>query len=104
MIRNSEVLTGEANRISLVSARRTKMQEDHPIIAERAILVNTIEQTWISEVGEQTRFGRTIPESVDALVKIMRWLSHLGSGKIDGSRLETRHNIRHNFRTNGIGF
>jgi hypothetical protein len=103
MIQNSEVLAAEANRISLVSARRTATQEDYLAIAERAIPVNTVEQTWISEVGEKARVGRAIPGLVNTLVKITEWLAHLGGGRIDDSYLEARHNVHHNFRINGIG-
>ena len=103
MIQKKEVLTREDNRISLISTKRTTTQEDHPTIAEREIPVNTTEQTWIFEVGEKTRVSRTIPRLVSTLVKIIKWLSHLGSGKIDDSCLESRHNIHHNFRIKGIG-
>ena len=102
MIQNSEVLTGEANRTSLVSARRTITQEDYLTITERQIPVYMTEQSWIFEVGEKTCVGRTTPKLVNALVKIIKWLYHLGSAKIDESRLESRQNIHHNFRINGI--
>ncbi len=103
MTQKNEVLTGEANRISLISARRTTTQEDYLTITEREIPVNTTEQTWISEVGDKTRAGRATPRLVNTLAKITKWLNHLGSGKIDDSYLESRHNIHHNFRINGIG-
>jgi len=102
MIQNSEVLAGEANRISLISTTRPATQEDYLAIAERAIPVNTVEQTWIFEVGEKARVGRTTPEFVNPLVKSIEWLNHLGSGKINESRLASRHNVHHNFRINGI--
>jgi hypothetical protein len=102
MVQSSEVLAGEANRISLVSARRTITREDYPAIAEAAIPVSTTEQTWIFEIGEKTRVGRTTPEFVNPLVKIVEWLNHLGSGKINDSRLASRHNVHHNFRINSI--
>jgi len=79
------------------------MLEDYPTIAERAIPANVIEQSWIFEGGEDSRAGRTTPTLVNALVKILEWVNHFGSGKIDESRLEARHNIHHNFRINGIG-
>jgi hypothetical protein len=104
MIQNSEVLTREDNWISLVSARRATTQEGYLAIAEREIPVNAIEQTWIFEVGEEARADRTYPALVNALVKITKWLNHLGSGRIDDSYLGSRHNIRHNFKTNGIRF
>jgi hypothetical protein len=102
MIQSSEVLTREDNRISLVSARRTTTQEDYLAIAEMEIPVNTIEQSWIFEAGEKARVGRTTPELVNTLVKIIKWLNHVGSGKIDDCCLESRHNIHHNLRINGI--
>jgi hypothetical protein len=80
------------------------MQEHYLTVTERAIPVNAISQTWIFEVGEQTRANRTTPTLVNALVKITRWLNHLGSGKIDDGCLESRHNIHHDFKTNGIRF
>jgi len=103
MIQNSEVLTRENNRISLVSARRATMQEGSVAIAERAIPANMIDQTWIFEVGEKVRAGRTTPSLVNTLVRVTDWLNHLGSRKIDDSCLEARHSIHHNFRINGIG-
>jgi hypothetical protein len=102
MMHSSEVPAGQASRISLGSARRTTAQLDYPVIAETAIPVNVTEQAWIFKLGEEIRVGRTTPRLVNALVKIMKWLNHLGSGKIDDSHLESRYNIPHNFRTNGI--
>jgi hypothetical protein len=103
MVQKNEVLTQEDNRISLISTRRTTTQEDCLTITERELPVNTTEQAWIFEVGEKTRAGRTIPKLVNIFAKIIKWLNRLGSGKIDDSRLESRHNIHHNFRTKGIG-
>jgi len=103
MIQKKEVLIKDDNRIRLISTKRTTTQEDHPTITERKIPVNTTEQTWIFEVGEKTRIRRTTPKLVNTLVKIIKWLNHLGSGKIDDSCLESRHNIHHNFRIKGIG-
>jgi hypothetical protein len=103
MIQNSEVLTREANRISLVSPRRTATQEDYLTIAEREMPVNTTEQTWIFEAGEEARVGRITPRLVSTLANFIKWLNHLDGGKIDDSCLEARHNIHHNFRINGIG-
>jgi hypothetical protein len=103
MIQKNEVLTLAENRISFISTRQTAMQEDYLTIAEREMPVNTTEQTWIFEVGEKTRVGRTTPRLVNTLANIIKWLNHLGSGKIDESRLESRQNIHHNFRINGIG-
>jgi len=103
MIQKNEVLTREDNRISLISTKRATTQEDHRTITERDIPVNTIEQTWIFEVGEKTRVSRTTPNPVNTLVKILKWLSHLGSGKIDDSCSESRQNTHHNLTIKGIG-
>jgi hypothetical protein len=103
MVQKNELLTREDNRISLIATRRATTQEDYPTVTERELPVNTTEQTWISEAGEKTRAGRTIPKLVSTFAKIIKWLNRLGSGKIDDSRLESRHNIHHNFRTKGIG-
>ena len=103
MIRNSEALRREDDRISLISMGGTAMQHDYVTITERELPLNTIGQSWIFEVGEEARVGRTTPRLLDTLVRIMRWLSHLGSARIDDSRLESRHNIDHNFRINSIG-
>jgi hypothetical protein len=103
MTQKNEVLIREDNRISLISTKRTTTQENHPTVTERKIPVNTTEQTWIFEVGEKACVSRTTPRSVNILVKIIKWLSHLGSVKIDDSCLESRHNIHHNFRIKGIG-
>ena len=79
------------------------MQEDYLAVTEREIPVNTTEQTWIFEAGEKARVGRTAPRLVNTLLKVVKWLNHVGSGKIDESGLESRHNIHHNFRMTGIG-
>ena len=102
MVRKNEVLTREENRICFAAARRTATQEACPSITEREIPVDTIEQTWILDVGEPTRGARPTPNLVNTLVRVMKWLNHLGGGEIDESRLGSRHNIHHNFRTNGI--
>ena len=103
MIQNSEVLTREKNRISVISAGGTTMQESYLAVTERAIPVNAISQTWIFEVGEKTLVSRTTPQLVNTLLKVVKWLNHVGSGEIDDSCLESRHNIHHNFRMKGIG-
>jgi hypothetical protein len=103
MVQKSDVLTRQDNRISLVSARRTTTQEDYLTMTEREIPVNMSEQSWIFEGGEKTRAGRTTPKFADTLAKVVGWLNHVGSGRIDESRLEARHNIHHEFRINGIG-
>jgi hypothetical protein len=102
MIQKNEVLTREDNRISLTSTKRTT-QEDHPTIIERTVPVNTTEQTRIFEVGEKIRASKTTPKLMNTLVKIIKCLSHLGSGKIDDSRLESRQNIHHNITIKRIG-
>ncbi len=103
MTQKTEVLAREASHISLVSARGATRKEDYLTITERQIPVDTIEQAWIFEVGEEARVGRTTPRLVNTLAKITRWLNRLGSGKVDESYLESRHDIHHNFRGKGIG-
>jgi hypothetical protein len=103
MTQKNEALTREDNRIPLISTERTATQEGYPTITEREIPVNTTEQSWIFEVGEEHRVGRTTTRLLHSVVKIINWLSHLGSGKIDDSCLEARHNIHHNVRAKGIG-
>lgn len=104
MVQNSKVLTREANPISPIATGSATTLEDYPIMTEREVPMSTIGQTWTFEFGEDIPVDRTVPKSVNTLVKIVRWLNHVGSGKIDGGLLESRHNIRHGFRTNGIGF
>lgn len=103
MVQSNDVLTGEVNRNSLISARRTTTQENYPLVAETAIPVSETEQAWVFKPGEPTYIHRTAPELLNPFVKIVNWLNHLGSGKIDDSCLESRHNIHHNFSINGIG-
>ena len=104
MTQKNEVLTREANRISLICTRRATTQEDCLTMTEREIPVDTIEQTCVFEVGEETRVGRTTPKLLSTLVKTIKRLNHPGSGIIDESRLESRHNIHSNFRANDIRF
>src|SRR5512136_1063702 len=103
MIRRSEVLTRENNRISVISAGGTTMQEDYLAVTEAAMPVNAIERTWIFELGEKAHPSRTTPQLANTIARIVNWLSHFGSAKIDDGCLESRHNIHHNFRINGIG-
>ena len=103
MIQKNEVLTRKYNRIALISTKRTTTQENHPPIVERNMPVNTTEQTWIFEAEDKTRASGTTPKLVNTLVKIIKWLSHLGSGKIDDSYLESRQNIHHNITIKRIG-
>jgi hypothetical protein len=103
MIQKNEVSTRENNCISLVCARRTATQGNCLTITERETPVNATEQTWIFEVGEETPFSRINPKLVDALVKAMKWLNHLGSGKIDDSCLESKQDTNHNLTIKGIG-
>jgi hypothetical protein len=100
MVQNSEVLIGEDNRISLISARRIAAQKDYLAVAERAMGVTGA--TWTFEVGDRHRVTRTTPRLANTIVKIANWLGHLGSGKISDGYLESRHNIHHDFKTNGI--
>jgi hypothetical protein len=103
MVQKNEVLTREDNYIPLICRERTATQDDCLAITERGIAVSATEQSWIFEVGEETRAGRTTPKLANTLAKIVNWLHHLGSRRIDDSRLEARHNIHHNFSINGIG-
>ena len=103
MIQKNEVLTREDNCISLISTKRTTTQEDHPTIAERKMPVNMTEQTWIFKVGQETPVIRTTAKPVNTLVEILKWLNHLGSGKIDDGCLESRQNTHHNLTIKGIG-
>jgi hypothetical protein len=100
MVQNSEVLIREDNRISLISARRITAQEDYLAVAERALPMTG--PTWTFEVGEKHLVTRTTPRLANTLVKMANWLGRLGSGKISDGYLESRHNIHHDFRTNGI--
>ena len=103
MIQKNEVLTREDNCISLVCARQTAAQGNCLTITERETPVNATEQTWIFEVEEKTRASRTTTKPVNTLMKIMKWLHYLGSGKIDNSCLESRQNTHHNITIKGIG-
>ena len=103
MTRKNEVLAREDNCIPLICRGRTTVQEDYLTMTQGETPMNAIEQTWIFEVGEQIRVGGTTPRLPSTLVRIMKWLKHLGSGNVDENRLEARHNVRHNFRAKGIG-
>jgi hypothetical protein len=103
MIQKNEVLTREDNCISVISTKRATTRRAHRTIAERKIPVNTIEQTCIFQVREEICAIRTTPRIVNTLVKIMKWLSHLGSGKIDDSCLESRQNMHYNITIKRIG-
>ena len=103
MIQKHEVLTQEDNSISPIYTKRITMQEGHLTVSERKIPVNATEQTWIFDVEGKSRVSRTIPKFVNTLVNIMKWLNHLGSGKIDDSHLNSRQNNGYNFRIKGIG-
>ena len=104
MVENSEVLARGANRISLVSVRQATTQEDYLAIAERALPVGAIEQIWIFGVGDTTRIGRKTSKLANIFLGIVNWLNHLGGRKIDESRLEARHSVHHNVKTNGVRF
>jgi hypothetical protein len=103
MTQRNEVLTREDNRISIIPIGGATMQQDYMVITEREMPANMIEQTWILEAGEKARVGGTAPRLVNTLLKVVKWLNHVGSGEIDDGCLESRHNIHHNFRINGIG-
>jgi len=99
MIRNSKVLTEEANHISLVSARRAATQGGCMSIIERQIPVNAPEQNWMFEVAK-TPVNIMTSGRMSPVVRAAKWLNHLGNGRIDDSRLQATHN---DFRVNGIG-
>jgi hypothetical protein len=103
MIQNSKVLAGEANPISLVSTGRTAMQEEYVSIAERRIPVSMSEQSWTFEVAQKAPTNRMTPGQVNPLVRIAKWLNHLGNGRISESYLESRSTVPTNFRIGGIG-
>ena len=103
MTQKNEVLTREDNCISLTSTTKTAIQKDYATIAERKIPMNITEQTWLFEIGEEPPVSGTSLKLVDALMKVMKWLNHLGSGKIDDRYLESRQNIHHNITIKGIG-
>jgi len=103
MIQKNEVLTREDNCISSICTRPAKVLEDYPAITESRVPGNMIEQTRIFEVGEKTRVSGTTPNLVNTLVKILKWLSHLGSGKINDSCLESRQNMHHKITIKRIG-
>jgi hypothetical protein len=103
VIQKNELLTREDDCISLACARRTATQGNCLTITERETPVNATEQTWIFEVGEEIPVIRTTAKPVNTLMKIMKWLHHLGSGKIDNSCLESRQSTHHNITIKGIG-
>ena len=103
MAQKNGVLTREDNRISLDCAKRATMQEDYQAVMEQEMPVDRIEQTWIFEIGEKARVARTTPKFGSFLVEIIKWLYHLGSGRIDDSLLEARYKTPHNIEPNGMG-
>jgi hypothetical protein len=103
MIQNNGVLKREDNCISVISTKRTTTRRAHRTITERKMPINTIEQTCIFEAGEEICVIRTTPNLVNTLVKMIKWLSHLGSGKIDDSCLESRQHMHHNITIKRIG-
>ena len=103
MIQKNGVLKREDNCISVISTKRTTTQKDHRAIMGKKIPMNATEQICIFEVGEKTRVSGTTPNLVNTLVKIIKWLSHLGSVKIDDALLESRQKSHHNPTIKGIG-
>jgi len=103
MIQKNEVLKREDNCISVISTKRATTRRAHRTITERKMPTNTTEQTSIFEFGEKTCVGRTTPKPVNTLAEIMKWLSHLGSGKLNESCLESRQNTHHNLTIKRIG-
>jgi len=103
MIQKNEALIREDNCISVISTKRAITRRDHRIITERKMPMDTTEQTCIFEIGEEICVIGTTPKFENTMVKIMKWLSHLGSGKIDDSCLESRQNMHHNITIKRIG-
>jgi hypothetical protein len=103
MVQKNEVLTREDNRVSLSAARRVAVQQHYPAHREREMPTNAAVQIWTFEVGEVTGLGRTILRLLNTFLKIVNWLNHVGAGKVDDRHLQSRHNIRQNFRAKGIG-
>jgi hypothetical protein len=101
MAQNRELLTRETNPISLVSTRAGTL-ERYPVATERRMPMSTTGQSWTLQVAERIPVS-DIPERVNPLLKIVKRFNRLGSGTINESRLESRHNIPQNFRINGIG-
>jgi len=103
MIQKNGVLKREDNCISLICATGTATQGDCLTITERETPVNMIEQICIFEVGEEIPVIRTTPKLANTMVRIMKWFSHLGSGKLNDSCLESRQNMHHNITIKRIG-
>ena len=104
MVQASEVLTaGEADRISLVSARRATRREDYLAIVEREVAMSTTGQAWAFEVAEKTSVNRMTTRQVNPLARIANWLTYLGSRRADNSDLKSRQNLPHNFGIGGFG-
>jgi hypothetical protein len=103
MTQRNVVLKREDNCISVISTKRTTTRRTHRTIMDRKIPMNATEQICIFEVGKETRVSGTTPNLVNTLVKIIKWLSHLGSGKIDDALLESRQKSHHNPTIKGIG-
>ena len=103
MIQKNGVLKREDNCISSICTRPATVLEDYPAITVSSVPGDMIEQTCISEVGEEICVIRTTPNVVNTLVKIIKRLSHLGSGKLNDSSLESRQNMHHNITIKRIG-
>jgi hypothetical protein len=101
MMRNSRVLTREANPISLISAVQASSEAEYLVAAQREVMMSTIQQTWRLEVADRAPADRTTPGHVNPLVRIMKWLSYLGSRGIDDSYLKSRPSFPPNFRIGG---
>jgi hypothetical protein len=93
MIQNSRVLTREVNPISLISAVQATTQAEYLAVAQREVLMSTIEQTWRFEVADKAPVNTMTDGQVNPFVKIANWLSHLGSRRINENYLESRQNI-----------
>jgi len=102
MVQASEVLTaGEADRISLVSARQMARHQDYLTTAERQLPMSTAERAC--EAAEKTPANGMTAGQVNPLAKIVNWLSYLGSRRADDSYLISRQSLPRNFGIGGFG-
>ena len=103
MIQNSRVLTREANPIPLISAAQATTQAEYLAVAKREVLMSTMQQTWRLEIAKSAPVSGVTVERVNPLLRIADWFNRVGSGTINESHLESRHNVAQNFRINGMG-
>jgi len=104
MIQNSRVLTREANPIPLISAVQAATQAEYLAVAQREVLMSTIQQTWRFEVAEPAPVSAVNVERVNPLLKIASRLNRLGSRRINEDYLASRQSIDYNAGIRGIRF